>query len=430
MGKLIYSFLLLSIFNLTAQAQSSGKTYALMINGGSTKEDNHYAYYNDTTKLYKAYLAAGVKKENIISLYGSGPGSEPDTLNKMPDTLNYDPSAGRGYFNGSASLKKELGLNVSGPAKKKNIQEAFLKLSKQVKAGDNINMFITDHGTENNEINLWGETLTVDEFRAYLDLIPKTVTIQIATNICYGGKLVELTSSNTCVVSAVGDKNPAGGNFNNTPFVDAYAAKMSTGTFAETFEHAKFNDVPVGRFYGKIYNLGATNSMNYFLGKTKKSVSNGKCDYSDSNVKNINLIEDSALKITASEKKTDLVEQLTQAEYLHRIYKKSLNEYTKNKYYEKELAGYIKKRDAAYLQVKNNASLSAEERSKANLNIDKDFMIDQRKLVLNDGVYRKKENDQFKKIAALKKEIEFLESTDKEQFKKYSQIKSCMDRKL
>ena len=125
-----------------------------------------------------------------VSTGGIAGGSVTDQTPASPHTLDY-------LFNGE---KRE----IDGEAKKAKLRAKIRELKDKLKPGEDISLFITDHGSrsdenDESEINLWGEKISTSELGELLRELPATSKVRIITNICYGGGLNDLTSKNICV---------------------------------------------------------------------------------------------------------------------------------------------------------------------------------------------------------------------------------------
>src|SRR5690606_24696533 len=103
-------------------------------------------------------------------------------------------------------LFKGENREIDGEAKKAKLREKIRQINGQLKPGEDLSLFITDHGSRSDaddetEINLWGEKISTSELGDLLRELPATSKVRIITNICYGGGLNDLTSNNICVFS-------------------------------------------------------------------------------------------------------------------------------------------------------------------------------------------------------------------------------------
>ncbi len=223
--KYILIFFLLSNICL---AQKSNKNYALVINGGHDKYSNHLRYFNNIKHNVKAYRERGIPLSNIITLYADG-----DLKSTNHNFSNEDEKK---LFLSEANLFSNEGFRIQGKASKENIKEYLKKLGKRIPKGGSLQLFITDHGSDTNSgsINLWGTTISADELGEMLDdSIPEHVTVNLNTNICYGGSLAKLTRKNICVVANQISSSPS------------YSEDLGLDRWGQNFAYALKNKIDI-----------------------------------------------------------------------------------------------------------------------------------------------------------------------------------------
>jgi len=115
------------------------------------------------------------------------------------------------------------GVNLH-PARQAALREWFDLARKRIVPGDQLLIFVTDHGTgdrddpESSAISLWREKLTVREFRALLARLPAGVQVVTVMSQCYSGAFAS-------VISDAGPSEPSGnvcGFFSTTGQQKAY----------------------------------------------------------------------------------------------------------------------------------------------------------------------------------------------------------------
>ena len=99
---------------------------------------------------------------------------------------------------------EKRGLN--GAATLDNLQNQIYDFQSKMKPGDQLFIYITDHGSQSDtgqsEVDLWnGQRMSADEFSDLLRDLPSGTKVRIVTNICYGGGLTAMTSKNVCVMA-------------------------------------------------------------------------------------------------------------------------------------------------------------------------------------------------------------------------------------
>lgn len=260
MKKLLFLTLFLSTALL---AQDKGDHHVILLNGGHDVESNQPRYYENVKSMYEAFRENKVSSDDILVFYGSGKVEDtyvpmapmipkgimlpeikipefPSITPKRPSLFSFQgtnsteekPAAPKEEEQPLYSLKDLFNgetRQIDGEAKKDKIKEKIKELQGKLKPGDDLSLFITDHGDTDESIkeslvNLWGEELTTSELRNILQEIPDTVNIRIITNICYGGGLNELTSKNICVFANQEKDNPS---FSESKDLDLYAQNFA-----------------------------------------------------------------------------------------------------------------------------------------------------------------------------------------------------------
>lgn len=294
---------LISVF-YAAQAQSqssSSKSYGIILSGGANEENNNFRYYNSTINVHKAFVESGIDKKDIYTYFASGNSKVTDTKKFGVRSRDYAKGKPDLAFNAASSFKNE-GINVNGAATNEELKKAFMNIAATAKPGDVVSLFVTDHGSTKGEVVMWGleskpdsektqkdraleketdqrvmrsKKLNVDQLKEMIKLLPPGVTVQIANNICYGGKLVELTDadSNVCVISQVDANRESTSKLNFSPFADAYASNLGKKSFSESYQAARDADL-------NEKNIGSMNSLDYFVSNELKNITSSTktCD--------------------------------------------------------------------------------------------------------------------------------------------------------
>ena len=319
-------FFLVSILAFNVFAQEKQDHQIILLNGGAELLSNQPRYYENIKAMYEAFRSNSLPSNHITVLYGSGQvqdtaqGNEalpvltplkPVELKLEPPKLLASTSALGSYKPKTESLFKveplpEIKLTsfkaptepqrvysnkelfngeereLDGEAKKEKIKAKIAELKTKLKPGDDLTLFITDHGDRDeekqmSEVNLWGEKISTAELGEILKEIPETSQIRIITNICYGGGLTELTSKNICVFSNQESQNPS---YSENKDVDLYAQNFAyalknrldadyngTSTYLDAHEYAVSLDNKRNR---------AKNSLDWFLDKHKDKFQKAK----------------------------------------------------------------------------------------------------------------------------------------------------------
>jgi hypothetical protein len=197
--------------------------------------------------------------------------------------------------------------DLDGGATSQNIKDKFRELRGKLKPGDNLTLYITDHGEQDPEggstVTLWGERMTVNQLGDLLREFPTTNQIRVVTNICYGGGLTELTQSNICVfANQQGNKTSSSESIDldlygqNFPY--ALKKKLDTdkdgkATYWDAHLYATNLDNP---------NNVPTTSLEWFLLKNKNKILEGRSKKTNANqsVSSCSTHPDDAFKQIAS----------------------------------------------------------------------------------------------------------------------------------
>lgn len=415
-------------------------TYGIILNGGGNEFNNEYRYFDNVGKLYSTYVEQGIPKKNIYTLYASGNTTTMDTLKRettIKDLLNGRPNLN---FNGVTELQKQ-GVPVNGSASKADLKKAFLDVAKKAKPGDLVSLYVTDHGTPEGEVVMWGDhevpaaerttkdkewmrknpdrvlkktdTLSVEEIKEILKLLPKGVTVQIANNICYGGKLLELTDpdSDICVVSLEGPNKAVTSGVEKSHFVERYTKNLKDKNFYDSYLDAKNND-----FQG---NIGSWNSMDYFINnELKKNKNGGKapvCSARDlpdaAKTESQNIVRETQIA-EVDLRLTKMKKDLADADRAQKKYKE-----TKYPLARKALTDIHEK-------------IFRMPAGKAKDQAYKEYNTKMDQLQLEDDWYDQRIVNLRGSVKSIENEMLFLKSANPEQQAKYEKIKKCLQRSL
>lgn len=445
MKTLIFTLVMIPMSFAWSQVKQPN-TYGIILNGGGNEFNNEYRYFDNVGKLYSAYVNQGIQKKNIYTLYASGNNTTLDTFKRettIKDLLKGSPNLN---FNGATELNKQ-GIPVNGSASKADLKKAFLDVAKKAKPGDLVNLYVTDHGMPSGEVVMWGshevpaaeqtvkdkewlrknpgqvlrrtDTLSVEEIKEILKVLPKGVTVQIANNICYGGKLLELTDpdSNICVVSLEGPHKAVTSGVEKSHFVEKYTENLKDKNFYDSYLDAKNND-----FQG---NIGSWNSMDYFVNselKKNKSVGGkapvcsaralpGVAQTDSQNLLKETLVAEVELRLAKMKK--DLVE----ADKAKKKYKGSAYEDSQYSVARKTLSDIHQK-------------IVRMPTGKAKDEAYKDYNIKADQLKLEADWYDQRIVNLAGSVKSIENELLFLKSANPEQLVKYNKLKNCLERSL
>lgn len=435
----LFLVFVIAVFQI-AQAQSqsaSSKSYGIILSGGANEESNYYRYYNSTVNVHKAFVQSGIDKNDIYTYFASGSAKSTDTKNAGVRMRDYEQGKPGIAFSAASSFKKE-NINVNGAATSEDLKKAFVSIAAKAKPGDVVSLFVTDHGSSKGEVVMWGlepkpesektekdlafeketdqrvmrsKKLNVEQLKEMIKLLPPGVTVQIANNICYGGKLVELTDAdlNVCVVSQVDAAHESRSEMNSSPFADTYAAHLGKKSFSESYRAARDADLNG--------NIGSMNSLDYYVAKEMMKIKTSKkvC---------------AQLNSTGTAKAAQDVSQPLAAE-AEVLAVKAQYEQAQNK------LKALKVKQASYLEneyrvAKNELTRQHEKIARLKAGPEKDLAYgDYNKKVdaLQDMkiAHEVKIKNLTEQINNYQKQINFLPAASPEQLEKYRKIKKCME---
>jgi len=185
-----------------------GKLYAVLINGGGTKEHNYRSHLLHLQHLTSLLLAAGVPTERVTIFSSDGQDPAPDVAVRPhalhPKLWLVEGTAATAWV--GPTLQYE---NASvppfelRPATAAQLDAWFAEAAGWLRPGDTLLVFVTDHGEKNdqdldqNSIVLWGEQqhLRVEEFGRFLRRLHPEVRVVLFMSQCFSGAFARLMSS-------------------------------------------------------------------------------------------------------------------------------------------------------------------------------------------------------------------------------------------
>ena len=232
-------------------SKSSPNSYAVIINGGCSKQKNYVQYWNNCARTYQ-YLTnvKGFSKSNIYVAMADGLSNDAETIvyddtitsqvrtdSNLTMSVEKDSDTGwrrRYYINASHSLDGKGVTPNLYEANITNIRSIFEQLSAKSNI-DELFIFVTDHGyTGAKSIALWNYgNLTHASFRNMINGVESNYkTILLAE--CYSGSYIEyLKGENRTICTATSaDSSSWGGRFSCffDKFYDAlYGKQFGTG---------------------------------------------------------------------------------------------------------------------------------------------------------------------------------------------------------
>ena len=181
---------------------------ALLLNGGGTKEQNYQSHLLHLRQLADLLLAAGVRPERVYVFSGDGRDPAPDLavrdLPVHPDFWLVRGTPAEAVLRPPLEFRNtELPPFPVEPATREALEQWALTAGAQLRAGDRLLVFVTDHGNKNeddpgeNEIVLWGRDakLSVSQFGQLLGRLDPGVSVLLIMSQCFSGAFARLAGA-------------------------------------------------------------------------------------------------------------------------------------------------------------------------------------------------------------------------------------------
>lgn len=193
----------------TEAGESTSRLFALAINGGGSATMNFKSHLLHLQGMVDLLHGAGVPNDHITVLSSDGADPAHDLVDRIADL---GPDEWRLYGTELEPHLSNLGLlsnsAVTGatlfPATRGALSIWLMTVGQQLRAGDTLLLYVTDHGalgpdSDGNRIVLWGQgtTLSVRELRELLDTIDPEVRVVAIMSQCYSGGFASLARSGT-----------------------------------------------------------------------------------------------------------------------------------------------------------------------------------------------------------------------------------------
>lgn|GEM_PF-667111 len=183
---------------------STSNLWAVIISGGVDPDLNWKRYWNDCQDIYiKLTQNLGYLDSHIFCLVSDGTSS------------GYDRRTGVNTYDSSPLDFDNDGDNdIQYSATKSNISTVFTNLSSLVSAGDEVLVFVTDHGLSNGNAGLWnGATLSPYELNTQLNKLGSNVKIDVVMGQCYSGAFLSpILAANRTIATACTEYQLSSGN--------------------------------------------------------------------------------------------------------------------------------------------------------------------------------------------------------------------------
>lgn len=218
-----------SIYNMSnGQRSISSKTpntatndYAVIINGGMNTEQNGERYWNHCSDMYKTLINQyGYIKDHVYVIMSDG-------TDPAADMININGT----FASSNLDLDGDGVADIQYAATKSNISTVFTLLQQRMVSTDNLFVYVTDHGGEDNNgsfIYLWGdETMTPSELNTQLNKV-NAAKINVCLMQCRsGGFIPTLQASNRVITTSCASHEDAQGDSYYSHFAYHWAAAVA-----------------------------------------------------------------------------------------------------------------------------------------------------------------------------------------------------------
>lgn len=191
--------LLVQARSMSQISESSSNKWAVIISGGYNVYNNYARYWNDCQYVYLALTQElDYSKNQIFCLVSDGTNPE------------YDRRIGNNTYDSSPlDFDGDNVADINYSATKSNISTVFNLLSSAVSVGDEVLVFVTDHGDLCEDsgmglVLLWNnETLSAVELNAELNKLGGNVNVDVVMGQCYSGAFIpNVKGDNRTIVTA------------------------------------------------------------------------------------------------------------------------------------------------------------------------------------------------------------------------------------
>lgn len=180
----------------TSSSSTSPTQWAVILSGGGDRNNNYARYWNDCQHVYKALTQElNYPSDHILCLVSDG-----------TDPANDRRTGSNTYDSSPLDFDGDGVRDIEYSASKRDLATVFSYLGSVVSAGDEVLVFITDHGGAGGTITLWNnEILTPSELNAELNKITNSAMIDVIMGQCYSGAVIPaIVGSNRVIMSASG----------------------------------------------------------------------------------------------------------------------------------------------------------------------------------------------------------------------------------
>lgn len=188
---------------LTATAVAHGRDYFLTIGGGGSPTGNQVSLEKNVLFFLRVREALGLADTRHDILFSDGDDPGRDLQFHDPDYPVSDAnlllaqicSREDGFWD---HYRTHQVPGTRGPSSREHIERCFDELVDELTPGDRLLVYFTGHGGkggegDSNYLHLWnGDKLTVQDFVAQLDRLPREVPVTVVMVQCYSGGFANL----------------------------------------------------------------------------------------------------------------------------------------------------------------------------------------------------------------------------------------------
>ena len=202
-----FSLLCLLLPETTGSVESAaGTIHVLLINGGDKPEANYLSHLHHLQDMVDVLRRRGVPPQRIDIFSADGEEPSPDLASRESPPSDFWLIEGTELGNRLRPQTELTDTRWPGvklhPARRDLLQAWFEAARARMAPGDQLMIFVTDHGTgdpdhaENGAISLWHEKLSVADFKALLARLPRGVRVVMIMSQCYSGAFAEAMYAN------------------------------------------------------------------------------------------------------------------------------------------------------------------------------------------------------------------------------------------
>ena len=191
-----------------ARTRAVARLHVLAIDGGGSPAENYQSHLLHVEQLLDALARAGVPPRRIAIFSSDGADPAPDlAVRELQPEADFRLLEGTRLERPLRTPVTYVSSAIAGitleSATKAGLRQWFERARRDLRSGDVLLIYVTDHGTKNpddpsnNRITLWGkgESLSVSELGELLDLLHPQVRVVALMSQCYSGGFAQLMAA-------------------------------------------------------------------------------------------------------------------------------------------------------------------------------------------------------------------------------------------